>query len=310
MDKHLGTIQTISTISGDNICRLKGLEYKWSAEMFDDTYEELQITDTHQHTHDCVTQSNNHMESVKIGDLVQNKYSTEIYKVLNVSIFSLKLKEIDSNSDIWQAKTDFKMYKTLEQQIDELDTSNSMKSVLKNTTYGAFKSADMNEVNPQGEKKMNKIVEVYKDKKVAEINAKYDALIKVEKERVSPLAIKVAEIKQTAQDALLELYMGQFTDEEKAAKLLGLPVDTSNKELRATEHLDRLVNLYITGNSDYRAKEIEELENKRTADKKVLKALLEEVEASLDIIEGKDSVKINEVLIRYDIIDKKTLKIK
>lgn len=147
------------------------------------------------------------------------------------------------------------------------------------------------------------LLRIYLETKETQIINQYNKLIEEERNK-NKLFEKVEEILEDAKEKLTKLYMTQFTEEEienfKAGNVI-------KKDLPLTRCGEIMVNTNLIINRNFENGNIEKLKEEKHSALKKLYKLFEIVEANLDITNTKEE--IEEVLIRYEILDKKTKKL-
>ena len=241
MDEYLGTIQTIISISDNNTYILKGIDYNWSEEMFDDTFWDLE----------------------------------------------------SDNKMVYQTAPEMRISMSLEGK--SLYYYREDNSIMINSNGIIIPSV----VTPQeGEKKMNKIVELYESRRMLEINKNESVEIEKIKETESPLRKKIMKLKEDTEKELNKLYMSQFTKEQiKEFETVGI-LDTADIEVMKRGN----VTLGIDLSNDYKKEDIEKIEKQADVLRDELHTKIAEINAMLSIIPENETEKIMLVLVRYGVV--------
>lgn len=161
---------------------------------------------------------------------------------------------------------------------------------------------DFTLIEGEGNNMENNIVELYKRRKLNDLEKQCSLLIQQECDKQSDLQLKIEFIIKTAEQDLRELYMSQYNEEQLEKLNQGMIVDTSDFEFIKNGDVQLTHNL--TQCRRYNQDDIDKIWNEFEVSKKELNDLVEEVQCQLNI-EGNDTI---DVLKRYDIIDKKSLK--
>lgn|SRR5574344_1177596 len=140
------------------------------------------------------------------------------------------------------------------------------------------------------------ILEIYKKEQFEKIDEKYRKEIENSKKR--PILEQVLKMKETFEEEYHKLFLSQLTEEEKNNFLIGIPVDVSAKDL-----IKYNIEIEIPSNL-CKTQEEKDLESKIENEKEQLISFLDKVSSHISIAASKDE--IEEILIRYGILDKKT----
>lgn len=152
-----------------------------------------------------------------------------------------------------------------------------------------LKEKELNRENEEEEKDMNKVLQLYKERKIREITRKYNELLEKELESntfINKYNALVAEFKKNLEDLVIE-------DEKENTGKRRVLVRTGY-EMELPIEIDRDYEYYI------RSKQFDSEEYK---EKNNLCSIIEEINAMLSMSDDKDYQ--IEVLQRYGIIDKK-----
>lgn len=245
----------------------------------------------------------------KVGDRVEciENLSQFENKILTI----IKIEKLDGDEDEllyfrnvvggWYKKR-FKLLKELQPTETQQHTHNGgYHQYITNDISSLYSSLLENDVvTPQeGEKKMNKMLQLYKTRKMEQINKKYDIEVNERKNTKSELTLQLNQIIDEAGIKLRDLYLSQFTPEQLLSKNTFGVVDTTGMELVSTGDV-KITVTNLHENKDIMGEDIEAINYKRDQEISELHLLIDEIEAALEL--SQDST---DVLIRYGVLDKK-----
>lgn len=144
------------------------------------------------------------------------------------------------------------------------------------------------------------LIDLYANKHIENINKNTEEKIKKIKEKNNDVINRFNELKEKFHKDLEELYLSQFTEEQKKELILnGAGLFTKDKQLIKDKAF--IYGYYV--NNEFRTDEYYDVLEERNNDVAEINDLIKIVKAHVSIAKTKEEVE--EILIRYGIIDKK-----
>ena len=239
------------------------------------------------------------MSKFKVGDLVKIVKPNNIYGKMDYinQIHKIIRNESDkSEASQWWELDDNSCFRWQEEELELVDNK------IKVTDLRIDKTPKIEEIKKEGNKMIESInlIDLYANKHRESIEK--EAKEKVEELRKKCDVInKYKELVEQFKKDCDELYLSQFTEEEKSKILINLDmIDDADMQLRTTGGPSEL-KYYI--NKNFRNDDYYKLMDERESKLNEINDLVKTVKAHVGIAKTKEEVE--EILTRYGIIDKK-----